>query len=253
MSSDYRKTFPSDESARHYDEQVFGPGSYAALLWELERQQLDRWLSSLIPAQRDIRYLDFACGTGRVISFVEERVATSVGVDISESMVAIARRRTKSSRLVVCDLTDSEPGDDEAYDVITAFRFFLNAEPSLRSEAMAALAARLADTSSILILSVQGHSPSYKVAVRALRALWYAGRPRLCLMSKKEVATLAGEHGLDIRSSYGYDFFSSLSLRLLPYGAVRSVERWLAGRMLLHHFGGHRLYVLGKAGQPHRA
>ena len=43
--------------------------------------------------------LDFACGTGRVLACVEPLARTVDGIDISENMVAVARKRCQRARL----------------------------------------------------------------------------------------------------------------------------------------------------------
>jgi len=98
-----------------YD-RMFQERSYVALLWELERKALDDLVPSSNGAQLD--YLDFACGTGRVLAYLEERMATAAGVDVSSSMLAEARRRTRRARLVEADVTTEQCV--QAAEILTA-------------------------------------------------------------------------------------------------------------------------------------
>ena len=111
---------------------------HRALIWEFERRYLDRILD-LYPSPKSISYLDFACGTGRVIRYLENKVGRSVGVDVANSMLECARARCSRSILQCVDITKERYAINEHFDLITAFRFFPNAEPPLRAEAIRAL------------------------------------------------------------------------------------------------------------------
>lgn len=98
------------------------------------------FLSEVVPGLfRDRpRYLDFACGTGRITSVVAPMAADVTGVDVSESMLAEARKKMPDARFVFADLTREQP-DIGLFDLVTSFRFLGNAEPELRAAAIAAL------------------------------------------------------------------------------------------------------------------
>jgi len=111
-----------------------------------EAHYLGRLLGTVLPARIN-RYLDFACGTGRITRQLESRADESFGVDISPSMLRIARTRCRFTEFVHADLTDFARQTHElsGFDVVTAFRFFGNAEPALR---------RLAGTLLAVVLPV---------------------------------------------------------------------------------------------------
>ncbi|SRR5260221_7030448 len=102
------------------------------------------WLRQIIPelVHGGGRYLDFACGTGRITAIVAPLVSESVGVDLSESMLAEARSKCPTTHFLLADLT-REDVDIGQFDLATSFRFFGNAEPELRQAAIAAIAKRL--------------------------------------------------------------------------------------------------------------
>ena len=95
----YRALHLRRAKAVRYDRRLFGPTSYATWLWELEKSYLRDVLARYPNAVRR-RYLDFACGTGRVISVVEPVVGTSTGVDVSAEMLRLADERVQASELV---------------------------------------------------------------------------------------------------------------------------------------------------------
>jgi len=85
------------------------------------------------------RALDFACGTGRILQWLRGMIPETVGVDISIPMLEVARVRCPDSAVIAGDIT-TDPGlIGGQFDVITAFRFFLNAQPELQSEVLRSL------------------------------------------------------------------------------------------------------------------
>jgi SAM-dependent methyltransferase len=98
------------------------------------------------------RYLDFACGTGRITQVVAPLAHEAVGVDIAPSMLAAARARCPSVRFVQADLT-REAVDLGEFDLATSFRFFGNAQDELRGAALHAIAQRLRPRAHLVINS----------------------------------------------------------------------------------------------------
>ncbi|MFZ0889517.1 MAG: class I SAM-dependent methyltransferase [Candidatus Binataceae bacterium] len=66
------------------------------------------------PAFRASRILDFGCGVGRLLVPLSEACEEIVGVDVSASMLAEARRNCPKARLIKL----GELGDDERFDLI---------------------------------------------------------------------------------------------------------------------------------------
>src|SRR5687768_3379117 len=116
---DYRTTHVGPESwAKDYDAELFSPGSFDAAMWEREQRLLDRIVQQHVPRRES--YLDFACGTGRVLSYVERHFTTAVGLDISETMLAVARDRARIASLVQGDATRNPAVlDERRFDFIT--------------------------------------------------------------------------------------------------------------------------------------
>lgn len=218
---DYRTTHIGPESwAKDYDAKLFAPGSFDAAIWEREQRLLDRIVQEHVPRRQS--YLDFACGTGRVLSHVERSFATSVGLDISATMLGVARERVRAARLVEGDAT-RDPGvlAGRRFDFISAFRFFLNAQPSLRDGVMAFLAAALRDDDSRLLFNVHGNRFSTRAVVAAKAKL---AREQFSSMSVRESVELAARHGLEVVEWYGIGSYDKALLRVLPPGAWRWAE-----------------------------
>jgi SAM-dependent methyltransferase len=134
LSTDYRDS--------HLDRGTSYDGALAttpfdAYMAEFERRHLLEIVPRLFPDGVS-RYLDFACGTGRVTLAVSPFAAETVGVDISPGMLAEARRKCPAVTFVHADLT-SERMELGSFDLVTSFRFFGNAQPALRDSVLQVL------------------------------------------------------------------------------------------------------------------
>jgi SAM-dependent methyltransferase len=83
----------------------------------LERVALD-------PGQR---VLDVGCGVGAFLKLVTERGAQAHGVDASEALLELARRRLPRADLRLGDM-QALPYDDETFDLVTGFNSFFFAD-----------------------------------------------------------------------------------------------------------------------------
>jgi SAM-dependent methyltransferase len=160
----------SDEVVGRYDDEIYGPRSYASAMWRLQQPFVSSLLADERGRRRRVALLDFACGTGRVLSFCEPLVDSSVGVDISPAMARSARARCSRSEVIEGDLLAGMDLPRSTFHVITAFRFFLNTEPDVRRRALCALRDRL-DDDGLLIANVHGSTRSVRHFTLAYRRL----------------------------------------------------------------------------------
>ena len=110
---------------------------FDAFLAARERALLLQLVARFFP--REIpRYLDFACGTGRITQLIAPRAAQSYGVDVSEKMLSQARTKCPGTTFLLQDLT-RERAAIEPVQLVTAFRFFGNAQDELRRDAISAI------------------------------------------------------------------------------------------------------------------
>jgi hypothetical protein len=244
--STYRRHFAAKERAADYDEVQYASGSYSDVLWEVEKRQLQDIIASLRSTHERIDYLDFAAGTGRIISFVEDQVDTATGIEISSAMVERAQAKLSRARMICADITGTQSAVEDSYDLITAFRFVLNAEPALRLAAMKALAARLKDERSVIVFNNHGNIWSLKLLalpfhkLRSRRSGW---KPEGNVMSDTQVRELAEQAGLRIVRQLGCGVLSGKSLKLLGRERTVRMERALAARPVLWRLGANRMYV----------
>lgn len=187
--SDYRNSHQGAGKGTSYHAS-FTSNRYRSYIWQREQVILNKILR--LQCQGDVDHLDFACGTGRILSFLEPRVCASVGIDISQEMLIVARRASPRSEIIQADLTRGTPLGNRKFQLITAFRFFPNAEPSLREEALGAITRHLS-RDGLLVLNNHKHSGSLlRKSVRLI------GREPGGGMSYQECIDLVSKHGLEI-------------------------------------------------------
>lgn len=210
MQSDYRYSHTKAGKGRRYHEK-FRHNTHRAMVWTLERQFLDDIVQKAFPCGR-ISHLDFACGTGRILKHLHKHTDLSVGVDLSEEMLRVARKEIDQAEIIRADLTRNDLLGDRKFNLITAFRFFPNAQPELRVEAMRVLVKHLADYGYIIF----NNHLNLSSLLNRMRGI--SGQA----MSQAEVQNLVVSNGLKIIKVY--------HIGVLP---ANESNPYLAGRVLL--------------------
>lgn len=121
---------------------------YEAFVGDEHVKRYPEWLAGLIAiaAEHGVASgtaLDVGCGTGRSLVALRRAGFTAAGIDPSQGMMTIARRRLgEGAELIVGGLPDLPPGP--AVDLVTAFNDIINCvPPSGLDAAIAALAGRV--------------------------------------------------------------------------------------------------------------
>ncbi len=235
---DYRLSHQSEIKTKRYERDVYRAGSYDDGIWQEEKKILDCELGLLKKQIPVLRYLDFGCGTGRIIGYLEHKVDKSTGVDIAREMLAIAKEKLRCSRLIEADITTDDVLRGQKFDIITAFRIFLNAEPPLRDAILKALAQKLSQD-GIFIFNIHGNTWSFRLPM----VWWYRLRGRhLNHLSYKQIKKMAARHGLRIERLYGFGFVPKVLYRLCPRKSF-AVDRLLARVPLIKYISYHLIFV----------
>lgn len=184
-----------------------------------ERAIIEALVPALFP-DRARRYLDFACGTGRITSVVGPFAVETVGVDISATMVAQARTKCASARFVVGDATRDDLGLGQ-FDLATSFRFLGNAQDDLRRVMLRTVRGLLVDDG---VLIVNNHRNPDSLHGRLMRL---KGEPLDIDLSYRKLDGLLREAGCGIERAVGIGLWSARhSFR--EEGALQSsFARWL--------------------------
>jgi len=179
--------------------------AWEKFLWSREQEVILRILDKYF-AGKEIHLLDFACGTGRIAGLLENRVKTSIGVDVSGSMLAIARNKLKRTEIIEADITAINVLKGRKFNLITAFRFFLNAEPELRCSAIKALV-ELLDEDGLLVFN--NHHSLGSPWIKLLHARHLRKNPEgiFNVMSIEQMKNLIEDVGLEIIEIYPTGFF----------------------------------------------
>lgn len=242
----YSHRFLSEEEVEIYDYKYRNPDSYDNVLWEIEREQLRSLIIRFRASHPQIEYLDFASGTGRVVSFVEQFVDRSTAIEISPMAIEVAKRKTSRTEFICRDITTCEASVEGSYDLITSFRFLLNAESSLRLAGVKALAARLKDESSWLIFNNHCNLLSYRLLswpVHRIHSMIKGETMGGDNLTTRQVERIADQAGLRIEFVVGCGFLSTRSVRLLRPQTVSRIEKRLSRFHFLSRFGINQIYV----------
>jgi SAM-dependent methyltransferase len=199
----YRYSHQSSEYGRNYQKHYSGD-NYNTRVWELEKIVLDSLLKKYFGSHKIRRFLDFACGTGRVCSYLENKVEKSTGVDVSASMLEIAENKCQKTNFLIADITNKNTLSGEKYDLITAFRFFLNAEAGLKKSVLLQLR-NLLDKNGILVLNIHGNKHSFRHLPLTLNN-WFRGKKTGNEVSLKEMEEILNETGFVIKDFYPVSF-----------------------------------------------
>jgi SAM-dependent methyltransferase len=242
----YREQFSDTQKAHQYEHNQYHLSSYSSVLWEIEKNQLASLVDEFRRTHGRIDYLDFAAGTGRVIQFMQHRVDSATGIEISPAMVKVAQDKLDTASMICADITAPGTPVESTYDIITAFRFVLNAEPELRLVAMKALAARLKDNTSWLIFNNHGNLWSHKLAMfpfHALRNFSSGYRAEGNYMTNREAHEIAKSAGLIIERVIGCGILSAKIAGLLPSHHAVAIEHKLARSEMISRIGVNQLYI----------
>lgn len=231
---DYRLSHQADGKGKAYHAK-FIDNPYRAMVWGYEKSVL------LTAAARHLgsrfSHLDFACGTGRMLELFQNVAARQTGVDVSESMIGVAREKMPEVELILSDITKEDRLRGRQFDLITAFRFFPNAQDELRDEAARALADLLAPNG---ILLFNNHKNRYSALYMAARLLRKGQRD----MTEAEVGEMLDRSGLEIVESRHFGVVPGReTFWLLPIPLLRRLETWLGGIGLLRHFATNQIFV----------
>lgn len=217
-TADYR-TSHLDRGA-DYDDAI-DSAAFDAYMARVERDLLVELVTGLF-AGRIPRYLDFACGTGRVTEVLAPLAVHSVGVDVSPSMLKRAREKCPTTEFVLHDLT-RDPLLVDPFDLVTAFRFLGNAQPALRSAALRALH-DLVRPGGYLVVNNHRNPASVHNLLLRLRGKGEGGD-----LTLRRLRALLAASGFELERAYGIGLwavrYSLRTNRVLGSSWSRRLER----------------------------
>jgi UDP-N-acetylmuramoyl-L-alanyl-D-glutamate--2,6-diaminopimelate ligase len=152
-----------DLLAPEYEDWALAQGAYARNVdpaWEEEFRRLLHAVAALPPG----KVLDVACGTGIFTRHLHGEV---VGLDQSEAMVEVARRRCPDARFVAGDALDL-PFENDSFDLFFSANFYGHLRRSARKRFLEE-ARRVASSLVVVEVALRPGSGAEAVQTRVLR------------------------------------------------------------------------------------
>ena len=235
---DYRSSHLAEECPAEFDgHYIHGHGQ---LYWKhFERPYLVK-LFDRLGREYPGRYLDFACGTGRILELACPHFIETVGIDVSEAMLTEARRRVPTARLIQVDVMTNPP-DVGAFQVISLFRFILSAEDHLREGVLRWLRTVIAPGG---VLVVNNHLNRWSITgLRHRLRNVVRGRPG-GPPTERYMETLLRRCGFEIVEAYGFGIIPPWRhTRWSPSTPLLRLERLLGASKRLQTYAKDRIYL----------
>ena len=220
--------------------------------WEWEKKTMDGIFDKISTGQEEV--LDFACGTGRILNYLQHRFNNLTGVDVSPEMLGVTKSYLPNINVIKADLTKNNIFKEEAksFDLITSFRFFLNAQDSLREEVLQELS-KIIKPNGYLIVNNHGNATSPSIKLQKI-ILDYKNRSRP-LEDKYISNALHENHFLEILNKYGFELAFTHHRNVIPIinektnfnvGSIRFIEDILSSKTIFRRFARNVIYVLRK-------
>lgn len=241
----YRTSHLKEKHGQNY-ETHFSGDNYNARMWKLEKFELEKIIKKHFGNKKIENYLDFACGTGRVCSFLENKVESSAGIDISNEMIKVAKQKCVKTNFIIGDLSNDKIFDRK-FDLISTFRFFLNAEDKLRKDILSKLVVLLKDN-GILIFNIHGNKNSIR-HIPILLQKFFGKIQKSTELSIQDVHILLEANNLAIKGIYGTNFFPQFFSSILPLNLWLLLEKLCRKVKFLNNHCINLIFVVTKNGQ----
>ncbi len=258
-SSAYMERYQWEEtSGRSYDRSV--ENRFELAIFRLERTLLQDLFRRLFHSRPDTRYLDFACGTGRILCVFRDHIRQRTGIDTSLGQLEAARLKDPDGVLIHGNVvTGPALLAGREFDLITCFRLLLNLEPENRLPILRRIRELLAPDGHLI---VNNHMNRYSIlglmALFAHRVLRIPRKPRVppgrrgisSTMSEREMRGALEAAGLEVEEVFRMAVLPGHGSRLaLPESWLVPIERILSRTPLVNRLGKNQVFVCRRA--PH--
>lgn len=247
ISSPFR-TIPiqttNNYSQNHLDkgenyERIFSQKPGTKMMWDFEYQIL----LSIISHKKYKRHLDFAGGTGRIASVFHEFCEEQYILDISKKMLDVARKKIPDSIIICKNFKDAIPElKGIKFDIVTAFRFFPNAEDELKDNAMEFISNILMDEGLFIC---NNHRNFWSIPYFSLRFTYLGG---LEGMSHKQMVNISERWGLKLVDTFSIGIIPQTEEKtiLISWNITQKIEKYLFYFFKKHKLGYNVIYVFKK-------
>lgn len=240
------------KSGKSYDRSL--ANRFELAIFKLEHLILRDLFERLRSSDPNTTYLDFACGTGRIIAVFKDLIRTKVGVDTSEGQLAVAREKVPDAEFIQGNLVaNPELLGGRRFDFITSFRLLLNLEAENRVPILRALRDVLAPDGYLI---VDNHMNRYSflglTALFAHKVLRVPKKPRvspgrrgiISTMSEAEMRRALAEAGLQVEEVHRiFVLPGHNALQLLPTRWLVPIEAFLSRVPVANRLSKNQIYV----------
>lgn len=233
-----------------YDSYFYNTDTYDNRIWEVEKSILNDFLNKINKAENT---LDFACGTGRVAEFLENSGFENIyGFDSSYEMLKVAKNKLNRTRLINTDINKDDIIEYEnKFKLVTAFRFFLNAEDELRDSTFKSIY-KILKNNGYLIFNIHGNKNSLRYFSLFFFNLTQGIRQRVFKRKKhnkkqlsiSEIREYLKKNKFEIIEIISYSFLTKFLYFILPKNLFIYLEKILSSNRIL--LGTHLIFLVRK-------
>jgi len=246
-------------SGESYDRSI--GNRFELAIFRLEHDILRDLFRRLRASDPSTAYLDFACGTGRILEVFKDLIRAKVGVDTSPGQLAIAKAKVPDAELVHGNIvTDPDLLGGRRFDLITSFRLLLNLEPENRLPILRALRELLTADGHLII---DNHMNRYSIlglsalfAHKVLRVpkkplVPKGGRGIISTMAESEMRKVLAAAGLRVEEVRRIFLLPGhKGLHLLPTRWLVAVEAFLSRVPVANRLSKNQIYVCRRTQAP---
>ncbi|MFA6098537.1 MAG: class I SAM-dependent methyltransferase [Patescibacteria group bacterium] len=216
---------------------------HISLIYKLEQDILSDFFKKINSHSKTV--LDFACGTGRWTMFLEKYFHKVTGLDISPKMIELAQQKCKQTNFYVDDITGDKNANlhfNDAFDVLTAFRFYKNAENELQINATRSLQ-KLVKKGGYFIFDLHLNTFSIMgliacfIRITQLYKLLKINPLAVRTISLRRIRKIFKHSDFEIIDYFGMGIVPGRrNFTLLPTSTLMPFERWLSQHKILRNF-----------------
>ena len=207
------------------------------IVWELEKKVINEFLSN----KKIIDHLDFASGTGRIAQLLEKNTEKQYLLDSSKKMLEHAKKILDSNKTIFLSDDFTQINLNKKFDLITAFRFFPNAEIFLRKDAMKFISEHLNDGGLIIL---NNHYNFWSIPFIISRLTF---RSNGFGMSHKEIVRLTEENNLKIYKYKSIGLITNKEKKsIFPWSIISKLENYFFEKFSNHLMGYNVVYLIGR-------
>ncbi|MCF7906881.1 class I SAM-dependent methyltransferase [Patescibacteria group bacterium] len=238
---DYRESHKSPGKGKSYAKS-FTEYNYRSMIWKWEQKILKKTISKYFN-NRKIDYLDFACGTGRITELIEPYTNISYGADVSQEMLSVAKKKLRKTKLLNIDLTKENSLFCEKFDLITAFRFFLNAQPELKNKTIVELK-KLLKPNGLIVFNIHMNRFSPSAIIIRLYYLILKRQKTINTMNIGEVKKMLSLADLKILETHHIGILPIIKEKtILPINPIRKIEYFFSHLKFLLYISRNVIFI----------